>query len=58
MEKTTDSFSTLLFIYQTVTIILLILIIVFGIMFILKLFKLMDSQTALNKEKLQKLHDK
>jgi hypothetical protein len=57
METTLDSFSTLLFISQSVTIILLILVIVLGIKLILKLFKLMDSQTALNRKKIEKLQN-
>ncbi|WP_430410787.1 hypothetical protein [Kordia sp.] len=61
METTiNDSFSTFgifITIYQIVIIALLIIVIVLGIKLVLKLFKLMNSQTALNKAKLQKLQD-
>ena len=57
MEKTIDSISYALVIYQFVTIAILIVVLVLGIKFILKLFKLMDSQTELNKAKLKKLQE-
>lgn len=57
METTLDSFSFLLAIYQFVMIAVLIIVLVLGIKFILKLFKLMDSQTELNKEKIKQLRE-
>ncbi|WP_430410624.1 hypothetical protein [Kordia sp.] len=57
MEKTLYDFSLLMGVVQLVPIIILILILVLGIKCILKLFKLMDSHTQLNKAKLQKLQD-
>ncbi|WP_298423764.1 hypothetical protein [uncultured Kordia sp.] len=55
METTIDSFSFVLVLWQFVSIAILITVIVFGIKLVLKLFKLMDSQTQLNREKLKKL---
>ncbi|WP_430412714.1 hypothetical protein [Kordia sp.] len=61
METTlNDSFSTFgifITIYQIVIIALLITVIVLGIKLVLKLFKLMDSQTELNREKIEKLQN-
>ena len=53
-----EAFSIFLMLYQILIVALLIAFIVFGIKLILKLFKLMDSQTQLNTEKLKKLQDK
>ncbi|WP_160130013.1 hypothetical protein [Kordia antarctica] len=47
MENSTEAFS--------IAIAFIITVIVLGIKLVLKLFKLMDSQTMLNKERLKKL---
>ncbi len=55
INESFGTFGIFLMLYQILIVALLITFIVFGIKFILKLFKLMDSQTQLNKEKLRKL---
>lgn len=51
------AFGIFIMLYQILIVALLITFIVFGIKLVLKLFKLMDSQTQLNKEKLRKLQN-
>lgn len=55
INESFGTFGIFLMLYQIFFVAFLIAFIVFGIKFILKLFKLMDSQTQLNKEKLRKL---
>ena len=57
MENTLETFSILLILYKVFAIAFIITVIVFGIKLVLKLFKLMDSQTMLNKERIKKLQN-
>jgi hypothetical protein len=52
-----ESFSILMLLYTVFVVALLIAIIVLGIKLVLKLMKLMDSQTNLNNERLKKLRN-
>lgn len=58
METTFDSFSALLFFSQLFSIALYITAIVLGITLVLRLLKLIDSQTILNKERIRALRNK
>ncbi|QHI35764.1 hypothetical protein IMCC3317_11120 [Kordia antarctica] len=57
MENSIEAFSIIIVIYQIFAIAFIITAIVLGIKLVLKLLKLMDSQTNLNNERLEKLRN-